>query len=119
MKNDKFELAFRIIVVVLLVLVSIRSCNTQRRVERELLPKVNSLTEQVEVINESLVDNEELELMLEIVGFEISYRMLFDNNTVIRTTRRPDDIMNDYVQKKRELQRKLIRLRQGVEDDKE
>jgi len=44
---------------------------------------------------------------MEIEGYEISKRMLFDNNTVVRTTRRPDDILIEYDNKIKELRKKI------------
>ena len=119
MKNINIEIWFRIAVIVLLLLTTARTCNTQRRVDRVVLPEIEAIKSTVNEVNTVTITADEFELMLEFVGYDISYRMLYDNNTVIRTTKRPDDIMNDYVQKKRELKRKLLRLRQGVIENEE
>ena len=41
---------------------------------------------------------------LKIEGLEISKRILYDNNAIIRTTIRPDDRMNQYDQEIKKIQ---------------
>jgi len=48
-----------------------------------------------------------LQIAVQIEGYEISKRMLYDNNAIVRTTMRPDDQMNAYDQKIKELRDKL------------
>lgn len=43
----------------------------------------------------------------EIISLETSKRTLYDWNTVIRTTQRPDDLMNQYDSKIKEARQKL------------
>jgi hypothetical protein len=45
---------------------------------------------------------------MEIEGYEISKRMLYDQNAIVRTTVRPDDRMNEYDKKIKELQEKIL-----------
>jgi hypothetical protein len=49
----------------------------------------------------------------EIISLETSKRILFDWNTVVRTTERPDDIMNQYDNKIKELRKKLESVKNG------
>lgn len=49
----------------------------------------------------------------EIISLETSKRTLYDWNTVIRTTQRPDDLMNQYDSKVNELRKKLDYLKNG------
>jgi len=53
------------------------------------------------------VSEQEMEIMLEIVSLETARRVVYDNNTIVRTTARPDDVMNDYDKKIKELYKKL------------
>jgi hypothetical protein len=49
----------------------------------------------------------------EIISLETSKRTLYDWNTVIRTTERPDDLMNQYDNKIKELRKKLESVKNG------
>lgn len=49
----------------------------------------------------------------EIISLETSKRTLYDWNTVIRTTQRPDDLMNQYDSKIKELRKKLDSTKNG------
>lgn len=48
-----------------------------------------------------------LQIAIQIEGYEISKRMLYDNNAIVRTTMRPDDQMNVYDQKIKDLREKI------------
>lgn len=107
MKNFNINLGLLIGIFILVILMSFRTCSTQRRIERILVPEI-------EVIKENVSNNptaEELKLIIEIIGYDISYRMLYDNNTIVRTTKRPDDVMNEYIERKKQLERELRNLR--------
>lgn len=96
---DKLKSNLIIVVSVLLLLVFMQTCKTTRILRKidgdliEVKSTVNSI--QGEVVPYDLFD-----IMLKIEGINISYRMLYDNNTVIRTSKRPDDIMNSYITKR-------------------
>lgn len=49
----------------------------------------------------------------EIISLETSKRTLYDWNTVIRTTQRPDDLMNQYDLKVKDLRKKLDATKNG------
>ena len=46
-------------------------------------------------------------VMIQIEGYKISKRMLFGQNAVLRTTERPDDLMNQYDNEIGKLQKEL------------
>jgi hypothetical protein len=114
MKKELIENILKYFVVALIVLISFKSCSTQKRINREVIPRLKDMTERVERIENETLALDEVELIIEIIGYDISYRMLYDNNLVIRSTRRPDDIMNDYTQKRKQLVKKLNTLKSGV-----
>ena len=58
-------------------------------------------------VRSEIYTKDQLDIKMEIEGYEISKRMLFDNNTVVRTTRRPDDILIEYDNKIKELRKKI------------
>jgi hypothetical protein len=49
----------------------------------------------------------------EIISLETSKRTLYDWNKVVRTTERPDDLMNQYDNKIKELRKKLESVKNG------
>jgi len=60
--------------------------------------------------NDSL-DREIASIEREISKNEIALRVVYDNNTVVRTTARPDDIMNQYTKDIKKLQEILEKLK--------
>jgi PBP1b-binding outer membrane lipoprotein LpoB len=112
---EKINKNIQYVIVALLLVILFKTCGTSKLVKREVVPNTNATVVKVDSTANLTVTQEELELMIEIIGYDISYRMLFDNNQVIRTTKRPDDIMNEYVQKKTELTKKLKKVKDARE----
>lgn len=87
-----------------------RGCSAAKenvRLRREFVDLKNSVDSLQKNINDQVYNKVELDIRMEILGFEISKRMLYDQNAIVRTTVRPDDKMNEYDQKIRELRKKL------------
>jgi len=90
--------------------VNFRSCGVvkeNRKVKEEIVILQSEVDSLESSIDKNIYDKEELNIRLEILGYEISKRMLYDQNAIIRTTVRPDDRMNEYDQKIKELVEKL------------
>jgi len=85
---------------------SCHSCSTQKE-NSKLRKEVDSLSITVKALNNSIYNKEELDVRMSIEGYEISKRMLYDQNAIVRTTVRPDDRMNEYDKKIKELQEKI------------
>lgn len=83
-----------------------RSCGTSKEVTK-LRKDVDSLTTTVNALIKQSYDKEDLNTRISIEGYEISKRMLYDQNAIVRTTVRPDDRMNEYDMKIKELREKL------------
>jgi hypothetical protein len=84
-----------LISLVLMLLVFLQTCSNSRNyksVKKELDLQSKKI--------ENLATKQELK----IEGLEISKRMLYDNNAIIRTTVRPDDRMNQYDQEIKKIQ---------------
>ena len=92
--------------LVLALVGNIRSCNTNKEVSK-LRKDVDSLATNVNMLNSHIYTKDELDTRISIEGYEISKRMLYDQNTIVRTTVRPDDRMNEYDGKIKELREKL------------
>lgn len=96
----------------LLVSISInfRSCGVvkeNKKVKEEVIVLQNEVDSLENTISTNIYTKEELDTRMEILGYEISKRMLYDNNLIIRTKTRPDDMMNEYDIKIKELHEKL------------
>ena len=92
------------------VSVNFRSCGVvkeNRKVKNEIVQLQSEVDSLETTINTNIYDKEELDIRMEILGYEISKRMLYDQNAIVRTTVRPDDRMNEYDLKIKELLEKL------------
>jgi hypothetical protein len=73
----------------------------------KLRKEVDSLNTNVRELKGYIYDKDELDTRMSIEGYEISKRMLYDQNAIVRTIVRPDDRINEYDKKINELQEKL------------
>lgn len=90
--------------------VNFRSCGVvkeNRKVKEEIVILQSEVDSLESSIDKNIYDKEELNIRLEILGYEISKRMLYDNNLIIRKKTRPDDQMHKYDIKIKELTDKL------------
>lgn len=104
-----FNKYVNIAIYVLVVLTMLNGCNTcsGRKDTQRLKKEVDSLSVEIQTLRKTTYDRKELDTRIAIEGYEISKRMLYDNNTVVRTTQRPDDIIIGYDNKIKELRAKL------------
>lgn len=94
-----------------------RGCSTSKDLTK-MKKEVVELTKRVNTADSLLmnIDNkEDLNLKLEINGLEVSKRLLYDQNAIVRTKIRPDDAINEYDEKIEALQ---IELRNNQKDTK-
>ncbi len=84
------------------------SCGVTSRLEK--MDKHLMSMEKTINYNDSL-DREISSLQREIQNNEIAYRVVYDNNAIVRTAARPDDVMNIYSTKIKELQERLNKLK--------
>jgi hypothetical protein len=101
-----------IAIYVLIALTAINSCNScsSKKESQRLRKDVDSLSVVIKTMDNTMkssYDKKELDIRMAIEGYEVSKRMLYDNNTVVRTTQRPDDIIIGYDNKIKELRAKL------------
>ena len=87
-------------IFILSLFMGFRSCSTTKE-NKKLRNEVTKLTTQVDSLK---VD---MQTIFAIEGYEVSKRMLYDQNAIIRTVVRPDDRMNYYDVKMAELRKKL------------
>lgn len=106
---DKLNRFVVIAIYLLLILTGINSCQScsHQKENIKLRKEVDSLNTAVKALKDNTYGKQELDTRMTIEGYEISKRMLYDQNAIVRTTVRPDDRMNEYDQKIKELQEKL------------
>lgn len=111
MKNilDKLNKFVMFAIYLLLIITMVNGCNgcSSQKENVKMRKEVDSLNTTVELLKAQTYAKKELDIRMEIEGYEISKRMLYDQNAIVRTTVRPDDMMNKYDQKIKELQEKL------------
>mgnify|MGYP000013551219 CR=1 FL=1 len=84
------KLHFEKIVLGLLLILMVQQCNNSS--------KIAKVEKQEKLMNQRIdsVYTSDLKKMIEVEGLKASKRTLYDWNSVIRTTVRPDDRMNQY-----------------------
>lgn len=116
MKNTLLWLRdYGIILLVLVLLINtLQTCNSRRQAEKNY-KQIEINTKRIDSIvankNIFILQQEELGLLLHINGYQISKRMLYDNNAIIRKITRPDDQMNIYDQEILKLEKELNKLK--------
>lgn len=108
MKNI-LDLISKYAVFLLIGLTAMNGCNSCSHTKEasKLRREVDSLNVSLNTFKNSVYNKEQLDLRMSVEGFEISKRMLYDQNAIVRTTVRPDDMMNEYDTKIKELQEKI------------
>jgi hypothetical protein len=112
MKNifEKLNKFVVIAIYFLLIVTCINGCNgcSSQKENVKLRKEVDSLSTTVKSLKDQTYLKKDLDIRMEIEGYEISKRMLYDQNAIVRTTVRPDDRMNEYDKKIKELQEKIL-----------
>jgi len=87
-----------------------RGCSVSKenvRLRKEVTHQAMEIDSLGSIVNDQFYSKEELDIRMEINGLETSKRTLYDWNTIVRTTVRPDDRMNEYDQEIKALREKL------------
>lgn len=94
---------------VMSALIYFSTCGTKGNLDRtnRRIDTVQKSIDSIDSTAATKVSEQEMEIMLEIISLETARRVVYDNNTIVRTTKRPDDVMNEYDQKIKELRKKL------------
>lgn len=98
------------VMLVFVLLTYFNTCGTKTAI------KVNS--KDIKALKESMEyrDSLQIEIYLierEISNLEISREVVYTNNAIVRQVTRPDDIMNEYDIKIKNLRKKLDKLKNG------
>jgi predicted translin family RNA/ssDNA-binding protein len=106
---NKNGMLILVIIGLITMLGTCSSCGGKGEAERanRRLDKIEKTLEKMDTTIDEKVSNEKLSILLEINALEISREVVYSNNAVVRTTARPDDLINQYNNKIKELQNKL------------
>lgn len=89
------------------LIIFLNTCGMKTKIDR-LDKKVNLLENSINFNDSIQIENESISR--EILMYEMSREIIYSENSVVRTTKRPDDLMNEYTQKIKELEEKKIKL---------
>jgi len=106
--NKKMGLLIFILIIAVM-LDTCSGCNSKSEV-RKARVKVDNLEKGLDDRFKKTVSPEELELMLEIERLKIAHSVVYDNNTIVRTKERPDDVMNRYMKEIEKVEKHNIAL---------
>lgn len=109
-KMNKYVMIAIYMIAVMSLVNGCRGCSTAKDISR-ISREIDSLETGMDAIKQQVESQyytkDELDVRMSIEGYEISKRMLFDNNSIVRTSQRPDDILMEYDKKIKELRDKI------------
>lgn len=97
---------FKVVVISLFFLIFVQNCSQSGKISTEAKNN-KAISEKIAILEKNSITTEQLQILLEIHSLETARKVVYDNNTIIRTTQRPDDVMNAYDQKIKDLKSKL------------
>jgi|ERR1035437_9924767 hypothetical protein len=98
-----------LILVFLGLAIILNTCGVKSGIEKsgrriDKLEKTISVTDSILSLK---ISSEKIDILLKINALEIAREVVYTNNAIIRTTTRPDDVINKYNNQIKELQEKL------------
>lgn len=105
-KLNKYVVYAIYVLAVMSMVNGCNSCNTSKEVNK-IRKEVDTLEAGISNLKNHIYTKEEADTRMAIEGYEISKRMLYDQNAIVRTVMRPDDRMAEYDLKIKELREKL------------
>jgi hypothetical protein len=105
-KLNKYVVYAIYVLAVMSMVNGCNSCNTSKEVSK-IRKEVDTLDVSLNKFKQEIYTKEESDVRMSIEGYEISKRMLYDQNAIVRTVMRPDDRMAEYDLKIKELREKL------------
>jgi len=109
-KLNKYVVYAIYVLAVMSMVNGCNSCNTSKEVSK-IRKEVDTLETGISTLKNQIKDQyytkEESDVRISIEGYEISKRMLYDQNAIVRTVMRPDDRMAEYDKKIKELRERL------------
>lgn len=99
-----------IMLLVFSILTFFNTCGTKGKIQQN--------NKRIEALEKSMVKSDSLNREIqsierEISNLETAREVVYTNNAIVRQVTRPDDVMNDYSNRIKELQKKLDKLKNG------
>jgi PBP1b-binding outer membrane lipoprotein LpoB len=94
------------IIVILFLLITWNNCSMSKT-NKKYVKELHNLTVQVDSLKNNIPNEERLELYYEKQMYEFAKITLYDWNSVVRTTKRPDDLLVGYDLKIKEINNKI------------
>lgn len=103
----------KVILIIMSVLIYLSTCGTGGNIDRtnRRLDKIEKTLLTIDTTMSTKVSEQEIEILLEMIVFETAREVVYSENSVVRTMKRPDDLMNEYDKKIKELRKKLESIR--------
>lgn len=99
-----------ILILIITLLNFFNTCGTKGKIQ-QTNKRIDNLQTTINH-NDSL--NREIEsIQNEISNLEIAREVVYTNNAIVRQVTRPDDVMNNYSNRIKDLQKKLDKLKNG------
>ena len=95
-----------IMLLALSILTFFNTCGTKSAI-KQTNKRINA------VENRDSLNMEIFAIEREISNLEIAREVVYTNNAIVRQVTRPDDVMNDYSNRIKELQKKLDKVKNG------
>jgi hypothetical protein len=98
-----------LILIFMAMLIFMNTCGTKGNIERNgrRIDKVEKSLNTTDSILSLKISSDRMDILLKINALEIAREVVYTNNAIVRTTERPDDVINKYNTQIKELQEKL------------
>lgn len=98
-----------LILIILGLLIVLNTCGTKGNIERNgrRMDKLEKAVSSTDSILSLKISSEKMDVLLKINALEISREIVYTNNAIVRTSERPDDVINNYNNQIKALQEKL------------
>ncbi len=89
--------------------VILNTCGTKGNIERNgrRIDKLEKVVNTTDSILSLKISSNKMDILLKINALEIAREVVYTNNAIVRTSERPDDVINEYNNQIKELQEKL------------
>jgi hypothetical protein len=102
-----------LILILLGFVIFMSTCGTKGNIERNgrRIDKLEKTVATTDSILSSKISSDRMAILLKINALEIAREVVYTNNAIVRTTERPDDVINKYNNQIKELQEKLSNVK--------
>ena len=98
-----------VVLIFIGLLLILNTCGTKGNIERNgrRIDKLEKAVTTTDSILSLKISSAKMDILLKINALEIAREVVYTNNAIVRTSERPDDVINDYNNQIKELQEKL------------